>query len=176
MGADARASKDTAMKLYLVRHAEAEDASETVTDYNRRLTAAGISRMRAAAQVMQRMGLKPRCIYSSPRARALQTAEIIGETLKAHVEVHDGVDFSFDVQTVEALGSDLNDNDELMFVGHDPSMSKVISDLTGANVVLKKGSLARIDIVKIASPLRGRLVWLIAPRVFDAVAKSGPRG
>jgi hypothetical protein len=37
--------------------------------------------------------------------------------------------------------------------------------------VLKKGSLARIDVVTIASPLRGRLVWLVAPKVFDALAR-----
>lgn len=163
------------MKLYLVRHAEAEEASETVADHNRRLTNTGMTRARTAAQVMQRLGLRPRHIYSSPRTRALQTAEIISEVLKVPVEVHSGVDFSFDVQVVEALGSDLGDSDELMFVGHDPSISKVISDLTGANVVMKKGSLARIDIVKIASPLRGRLVWLIAPKVFDALVKANPR-
>lgn len=159
------------MKLYLVRHAEAEDASDAVSDHNRRLTAAGISRTQTAAQVMQRMGLKPRRIFSSPRVRAVQTAEIISEALKTPVEIHEAVNFEFDIQAVETLGSGLEDGAEVMFVGHDPSMSKVVSDLTGANVVLKKGSLARIDIVTIASPLRGRLVWLIAPKVFDALGR-----
>ncbi len=157
------------MKLYLVRHAEAEDASDSVSDENRQLTAAGISRTQTAAHVMQRLGLKPQHIYSSPRARAAQTAEIIGKALKVPVKIHEAVDFTFDIQAVETLGSGLDDSAELMFVGHDPSMSKVVSDLTGANVVMKKGSLARIDVVTIASPLRGRLVWLIAPKVFDAL-------
>lgn len=159
------------MKLYLVRHAEAEDASDTISDENRRLTDAGSSRMQAAAQVMQRMGLKPQRIYSSPRTRAVQTAEIISAALSVASEVHEAVDFTFDVQAIEKLGSDLDDGAEVMFVGHDPSMSKVISDLAGANVVMKKGSLARIDVVTIASPLRGRLVWLVAPKVFDALAR-----
>lgn len=157
------------MKLYLVRHAEAEDASDTVSDEKRQLTAAGSSRMESAAQAMQRMGLRPQQIYSSPRARAVQTAEIIGAALKVPVAIHEAVDFTFDVQAIESLGSGLDDGAELMFVGHDPSISKVISDLTGANVVMKKGSMARIDVVTVASPLRGRLVWLVAPKVFDAL-------
>lgn len=157
------------MKLYLVRHAEAEDASDTVSDEDRQLTDAGRSRTEAAAQAMRRMGLRPQHIYSSPRARAVQTAKIIGEALKAPVAIHAAVDFAFDVQAVESLSSGLDEGAELMFVGHDPSISKVVSDLTGANVVMKKGTLARIDVVTIASPLRGRLVWLVAPKVFDAL-------
>jgi hypothetical protein len=47
-------------------------------------------------------------------------------------------------------------------------MSDTVGELTGGQVVMKKGGLARVDIHSRA-PLRGALVWLIAPRVFEAL-------
>jgi hypothetical protein len=52
-------------------------------------------------------------------------------------------------------------------------MSLVVGELTGGNVLMKKGGMARVDVVTAMSPLRGQLAWLIAPKVFDALgAKS----
>ena len=51
-----------------------------------------------------------------------------------------------------------------MLVGHEPDFSQTIADLTGGGrVVVKKGSLARIDITATAV-LGGDLVGLIPPR------------
>jgi hypothetical protein len=44
-----------------------------------------------------------------------------------------------------------------------------VGELCGGDVVMKKGSFARVDIYAPAAPLRGQLIWLIAPKVFDAV-------
>jgi len=45
-------------------------------------------------------------------------------------------------------------------------LSTTISSLTGARIVMKRGGLARIDIIS-PQPLLGELVWLLAPRIFD---------
>ena len=53
-----------------------------------------------------------------------------------------------------------------MFVGHEPDFSTTITSLVGGRVVMKKGGLARVDIIS-DQPLLGELVWLIAPKIFD---------
>lgn len=155
------------MRLYFFRHAEAEQ--NALNDFERRLTARGRERTETAAQVMLALGVRPRVIYSSPRIRALQTAEIIGEAFEMPVEIDEGLDFAFDLDDVERLIDDLDDDDQVMFVGHEPSMSEVLDELTGGFIVMKKGGLARVDLTFFTSPLEGELVWLIAPKVFDVL-------
>lgn len=155
------------MKLYFLRHGEAEPG--LADDAARRLTEKGIARLDVAAQVMQRLDMNPQVIYSSPRIRAQQTAEIVAEAFGLSVEIRKEVNFSFSVDAVERLIVPLPEDAEVMFVGHEPSMSTTISDLTGADVVMKKGGLARVDIVQFAPPLEGQLIWLIPPKVFEAL-------
>jgi len=157
------------MKLYFLRHGEAEDMSAGISDHDRKLTTKGIERVQTAAKVMSRLHIKPTHIYASPRVRALHTAEIVAKTLGKKVEVNDSVNFGFNLSAVETLIAALAVDDEVMFVGHEPTMSKVVGELTGANIVMKKGGLARVDAVIPTSPLRGQLIWLIPPKIFDAL-------
>lgn len=157
------------MRLYFLRHGEAEDMSSAISDHERRLTAKGIERIQTAAKVLLHLNVKPTHIYTSPRVRALQTAEIVAKELEKKAEVNDAVNFNFNLPAVEALIAELDDADEVLFIGHEPTMSKVVGELTGGNVVMKKGGLARVDAVIPTSPLRGQLIWLIAPKIFDAL-------
>ncbi len=153
------------MKLYFLRHGEAVDIAET--DHDRQLTPSGQQRIQHAAQVMKAMELRPQYIYASPRVRARQTAEIVGQALNVTVEISEAVNFSFSPSAVEDLIRGLDRAAEVMFVGHEPSMSDVVGELCGGNVVMKKGGLARVDMFSQVAPLRGQLIWLIAPKVFD---------
>ena len=154
------------MKIYLLRHAEAENMS--TSDHNRRLTAKGLKRTATAATVMVSLGIKPAHIYSSPRVRARQTAELVADAMDMTVELDEEVNFGFSINSVESLIRGLGVDEDVMFVGHEPSMSAVAHGLCGASVAMKKGGLARIDLINRAS-LRGELVWLIAPKVFDVL-------
>lgn len=160
------------MKLYFCRHAEAEPISEGKTDHDRQLTGRGITRTQTAARVMARLKLKAGVFYTSPRVRARHTADILAETMGGEVRVRDEVNFDFNLPAVEKLIAETPDEDgTLFFVGHEPSMSIVIRALTGGNVVMKKGSVARVDVTPSASPLRGRLVWLATPKLFEALSE-----
>lgn len=154
------------MKLYFLRHAEAEESSN---DFDRRLTERGKRRTETAAQVLLRLGITPTAIYSSPRLRAKETAEIVADVLGMDVTITDRLDFMFELEDVEALADTHNEDDELLFVGHNPSFAEVVGDLSGGDVVMKKGGLARVDVVGWGTPIEGQLIWLIAPRVFDAL-------
>jgi len=158
------------MKLYFVRHGKAQTGDGRMQDHDRPLTPTGVARLETEAAVLARLGLKLDTLYSSPRVRARQTAEIIGKALDQAVEIREEVNFDFDMTVLAALTEPLADNAGVMFVGHNPSMEDVVRRLTSADVMMKVGSLARVDVDAPKKDLHGVLVWLLAPRVFDGLA------
>ncbi len=157
------------MRLYFFRHAIAEDGGADLPDYERKLTDKGIAKTRRAAEVMQALKVKPTHIYSSPLVRARQTADILAEALGVAVEVREEVAPGFNIAAVTQLTNDLDRDAHVLFVGHEPDFSATVSALTGGSwVVMKKGGLARVDITG-NEPIRGELVWLIAPKVFGSL-------
>ena len=157
------------MRYYFVRHGIAEDLSSS--DFARELTKRGRKRVAASAKVIRKLGMQPAVIYSSPRLRALQTAQIIAAALKRDVTVDDRLNFGFDIEDVQSLARNGSPNDEIMFVGHNPDMSLLVNELTGSEIAMKKGGLARIDVINGGAEC-GELIWLIAPKVFDALSKQ----
>lgn len=157
------------MKLYFLRHGIAEDMA--ASDFARELTPRGRRRVAQSADVMRRLNLRPQRIYSSPRLRACQTAEIVAAALDRPLILAEQVNFGFDLDDVSELTADLQDSAEVMFVGHNPDMSLLVHQLTGVNVSMKKGGLARVDVIDNAVS-HGELVWLIAPKVFDVLAAN----
>lgn len=157
------------MRLYFVRHGIAEDLA--ASDFDRALTKRGRRRVATSAKVMKRLSLEPVRIFSSPRLRARQTAEIIADALDMPVTISEAVNFGFDHGDLRRLTQKLDADDEVMFVGHNPDMSLLVSELTGLDLSMKKGGLARIDVLG-RSLDEGELVWLIAPKVFDALGMA----
>lgn len=155
------------MRLYFFRHglAQPHDLPD-VPDHQRKLTEVGIQRVNRAAKALRVLGLKPSRLYASPLIRARQTADIVAQTLGIAVQVRTEVGPGFNAAAVSALVRDLSVDDEVIFVGHEPDFSATIRELTGACVELKKGGMARIDIDSY-HPLKGTLIWLIAPKLFD---------
>ena len=156
------------MRLYFFRHAIAHDADERTVDEQRELTDEGIAKTKRAAQGLKAMGVKPDRLFSSPLVRAAQTAEILAHELGVEVEIRKEVGPGFSITAVEALTHDLT-KEEVMFVGHEPDFSTTITSLTGGRVILKRGGLARIEVVS-RRPMLGHLVWLIAPKVFEQLS------
>ena len=154
------------MRYYFVRHGIAEELVDS--DFNRELTDRGAQRVAKSAAVMKRLNIRPARIFSSPRLRARQTAEIIADVLDLPVTLAEEVNFSFDFADIRSLTEPLHADDQVMFVGHNPDMSLVVHKLTGTNVAMKKGGLARVDVFG-KKARQGELVWLIAPKVFDAL-------
>ncbi len=154
------------MRLYFLRHGIAEELA--TSDFARELTKRGRRRVATSAKVMKRLGIAPSHIFSSPRLRARQTAEITAKALDKNVTLTEAVNFGFDLADVRRLTKDLDAEAEIMFVGHNPDMSLLVSEITGVDVSMKKGGLARIDVIGGAVD-EGELVWLIAPKVFDTL-------
>lgn len=156
------------MRLFFFRHGLAEPGTERLLDHERALTDVGSERVERAGRVLKALGAVPTYLLTSPLVRARQTADILAQGLGLTVQVRPELAPGFSLPALEALVADLNGGD-LMLVGHEPDLSVTIGALTGGVVLMKKGGMARVDLVGYR-PLRGALVWLIAPRVFDVLA------
>lgn len=118
------------------------------------------------------MGLTPARIYSSPRLRAQQTAHYIGLALNTEAEINDACDFEFTAAKAFELASNSGENDEILFVGHNPSMSEVVSSITGAHVDLSPCAMACVTGVNPKHQRMAVLKWLLTPKVVLAMLKS----
>lgn len=157
------------MKLYLMRHGFAEPGGDK-PDQDRQLTPDGIIRIQRAGQVLSRLGLPPLTLYCSPRVRAFQTAEIVGQALGITPNVTELLNFEFDeVRALQLLKG--TSNGDVWCVGHEPTLSQTIQRFSGAEVILHPGTVARLQIDYVSSG-RGLLEWLISPEVFDGLAQS----
>ncbi|MBV8953911.1 MAG: histidine phosphatase family protein [Solirubrobacterales bacterium] len=140
--------------LWLLRHAEAADG---LPDDERPLTDLGTRQAEAAGAALSRLGVKLDSCLSSPKLRAVQTAQIACEPLGLGVSVDPALGGEpFDVRDLTAgLG-------DVLLVGHDPSFSLTLHDLTGVQARMKKGGLAGIS--------KGELVVLMRPAELGAIA------
>ena len=150
-----------------MRHGLAQEPAEQIADAQRKLTDTGVANTKQAARVIKALGLKPDRFYTSPLVRAQQTGEIIAKALGVTLETRQELGPGFSIHAVAALTHDLPVDSDVFFVGHEPDFSTTISSLVGGRVMMKRGGLARIDVVS-QQPMLGTLVWLIAPKIFDA--------
>ncbi|PJF28091.1 MAG: phosphohistidine phosphatase SixA [Phototrophicales bacterium] len=154
------------MELYFLRHGEAEDYRPD--DHSRALTPKGKARLQTATSIMKKLDLNISHIYTSPRIRALQTAQIAGEALGIEPQITEHLNYGFNHVALQTILAPHADDARIMLVGHEPTFSQTIAYLTGGNINMKRGGLARVDVGK-ANLQSGILVWLIAPKVFDAL-------
>jgi phosphohistidine phosphatase len=153
------------VKIYFLRHGKAYERAEWSgkDDNLRPLTPEGIDLMKQEAKSIERMKLKLDVILTSPLVRAYDTAKIVAKTLDMKYEFNELLGPDFDRKALQEIVNGEKDNGRLMIVGHEPSFSRVISDVIGGgSILLRKGGLARVDITQ-HSPLKGDLVWLLTP-------------
>ena len=144
------------MELYLLRHAEADDA---VPDEVRRLTARGREQAAAAAAGIASLHLGLKQVFSSPLVRAVQTAEYVVQALALPLETTGALAAGNDASgALSLLGSHPG---PLLFVGHEPQLSDIVLAATGGRVRMRKSMLARLELESL-SPALGRLAWLLA--------------
>ncbi len=159
------------MILYLLRHAHAE-ANESIPDERRTLTDEGRANAQALASLFQRHPLNIHTLYTSPRLRAVQTAEIVAPALGVTPTVTDELDFNFSVGCLSDLLRDIPPYGDVMLVGHEPTFSECVRALTGASIQMKKCGLVRIDLLTARPPYRGDLVWLVPPKVVRGLIEE----
>jgi phosphohistidine phosphatase len=149
------------MKLYLLRHGEADWPDWDRSDEERPLTKKGRKEMRRMAKFLCDLKVCPATILSSPLRRARQTAKIVADCLNLQVQEELELAPGFNATRLRRL-IDQHAGDDLMMVGHEPDFSAVIRSLTGGRVRLAKGGIARVDLSDEGTD--GQLTWLFPPK------------
>ena len=150
------------MQLYFLRHGEADWPHWTRPDDERPLTDFGKKEVRQVGKFLKRLDVKPNLIVTSPLPRALQTAEIAAEQLKAKLQQDKALEPGFGITGLRTL-LERHPSRALMLVGHEPDFSSVISALTGASLKLSKAGVALVDLDPETE--KGRLLWLFSPKL-----------
>jgi phosphohistidine phosphatase SixA len=159
------------VELYLVRHAHAGDPETwRGPDDARPLSSKGERQTARLAAFLARAGVRPAVILSSPKVRATQTAEPLGEALRVQVRVEPLLAAGLDLVDLERILAMSGDPASLMIVGHDPDFSALVNELTGADrLTMPKGAAARIDASRPLVPGAGVLRWLVPPDLLQEV-------
>jgi phosphohistidine phosphatase len=157
-----------ARQLWLLRHGEAVPHDSKADDADRELTARGERQSAAAGAALARLGQEFAALYTSPKTRAADTARLAAEALNVEPEEEDLLANGFDrADALELLGR--HDEDaRVLVVGHDPSFTQVVHDLTGARVDFKKGAVVAIRL----DGSRGELIVMLRPRELESLAMS----
>jgi phosphohistidine phosphatase len=154
------------MNVYLVQHAEAKSKEE---DPDRPLTKRGRRDVEAVAAVAARLGFQVDQIRHSGKARARQTAEVLGAALAPPhgVVAVSGLEPDGDVVPVaQALAAA---SEPVMLVGHLPFMERLAAQLLTGDpectvVEFKKGGLVNLAREDDA----WRVQWIVTPAVAGA--------
>ncbi len=140
--------------LWLLRHA---DAAQGGPDEARPLTSRGIQEARTAGAAIARLGIHIDVCLSSPKRRALETAEHACQPLGVDIVTEPALSRSgYDPERLAAGHGDA------LLVGHNPAISLALGNVTGARVHMRKGGLAGVE--------SGELVVLMTPRELSAIA------
>lgn len=157
-----------AQQLWLLRHGEAVP-HDSKPDPERELTGRGERQAKAAGAALARLGLEFGACYTSPLVRASATAQLACEALNVDPEVEKTLANGFDARDARELVTRHGDDARVLVVGHEPSFSQVVHDLTGARVDFKKGGIAAVRV----DGSRGELVVLLRPRELETMAELG---
>ncbi|HWH93495.1 MAG TPA: histidine phosphatase family protein [Baekduia sp.] len=153
-------------QLWLLRHGEAEP-HDARSDDERRLTERGEDQSRVAGRALAALQLTFQAVYTSPKARARDTALLACEALPDHEPIVTPVlAEDFDVADARDLLLGVEPDGRILVVGHNPDFAQVLYDLTGARVDFKKGGVAGVRL----EGSRGELIALLRPRELDRIA------
>jgi len=157
----------TGIRLHLLRHADAGDPERwTGLDAARPLSPKGIRQAERLGRLLAASGFRADAIISSPKVRAVQTAEEVAGSLGTGVTIDDRLAGGLDAPTLAAVLRDAGGPQRPVLVGHDPDFSWLLSALVGASLAMKKGAMARIDVTEAAQEGGGTLRWLVTPELL----------
>ena len=153
-----------AQQLWFLRHGEAEphDAAE---DDDRALTERGREQSLAAGSALASLEIVFQLAFTSPKVRAVETAELACDHLGIEPMVHEPLRQGFDADEALTLLHAAGDDRRILLVGHEPDFSQVVHDLTGARIDLKKGGVAGVRVAGASE-----LIALLRPRELVRLA------
>jgi phosphohistidine phosphatase len=152
-------------QLWFLRHGEAEPHGER-PDGERRLTERGEAQSDVAGRALAALELTFQYAFTSPKARAADTARLACRHLGVEPVAHQPLASDFDRDEALALLHAAGDDRRILVVGHEPDFSQTVHDLTGARIGLRKGGIAAVRVEGGSA----ELIALLRPRELERIA------
>jgi phosphohistidine phosphatase len=156
-----------APQLWLLRHGEAVP-HDSKPDNERELTPRGRRQSEAAGLALAALNVEFAACYTSPKVRAVETAELACGHLNIQAEHAASLGGPFSREDALALLLPHDADARVLVVGHEPSFSQVVHDLTGARIDFKKGGVAAVR-----TGSAPELIVLLRPREIETLARGG---
>jgi phosphohistidine phosphatase len=167
------------MVCLLLRHGIAVERDEWEgPDADRPLTERGAKRVVQAAAGLNRLGVQPTHILSSPLIRAIETAKIVHRSLQARSAAQIVEELLPDAPPDRLLLilQDLPPDASVLCIGHEPQLgmaaSVLLSGRATASFPMKKAGACLIELPTQAKPGRGRLRWWLTPNQLREMGKG----
>jgi phosphohistidine phosphatase len=134
--------------LFLLRHAKSQAAGISVEDLDRPLSDKGVKDTNKLANKLFKKNLDFDLVITSPAVRAITTAQILLNCLdipRTHLVVNDSLYGSEPMILLKVISSISKKIDNVMIVGHNPSLMGLASFLVGEPIYLSTCSLVKLS-------------------------------
>ena len=122
--------------LYLLRHSFAESPAGGA-DFQRALTSEGVNIARALGRYLLKSSFNPSKVFCSTAVRAKETMQNLAEELEMgerHVIYKDEIYNASVRELLQLVNSIESDSEDVMIVGHNPTITYFAEYLTGSNI------------------------------------------
>ncbi len=138
------------MEIWLLRHATAEERSDSGKDPDRTLTEDGHKRAREVARGLAELETGIELVLTSPYARARQTAEPVVRALKLTDRIRETQALEPESDPEEILEEVRAEKVEaILLVGHEPHLGALLGRLVagrpGLEIPMRKAAAARLS-------------------------------
>lgn len=134
-------------KLVLIRHAEAEPETGSISDFDRNLTNAGKKDAAKMAAILLNNTPVPEIMISSPAARALETAHIFAATFGLDNVKTEPKIYEASAETLLQIINLFDDRYNIVhLVGHNPGISNLLYKLTVEITTMPTSSWVEIEL------------------------------
>lgn len=158
------------MRLYLLRHAEAEPGNP---DETRKLAPAGHEELqRLCAALRKNKAVQPEALWVSPLDRAQQSAEVFCREMELDLPVNVREDLVPEANPARLAHEIGQCQESLLIVGHNPHLEVLIAYLLtgrsdGVMVLMNTGSLACLEKTGLGgNPGASILRWVVSPNIL----------
>lgn len=162
------------LNLMLMRHGKSDWGAGALDDHSRPLSDRGVRASERMGQVLRDLDIVPGIVVSSTARRARATAEIarIAGGWDSRLILDDDLYGASVETTLVCAERHAGDAVRVMLVGHQPTWSMTVQQLTGGTANMRTATIADIEIHATSweglTSARGTLSSLLQPRAFMA--------
>lgn len=167
------------MDCVLMRHGITVERDEWEgADTDRPLTERGAKRVAQVTAGLNRLGVQPTHVLSSPLIRAIETAKIVHRSLRVRsaVQIVDELLPDAPPDRLLSILHDLEPETCVLCIGHEPQLgmaaSIFLSGRATGSFPLKKAGACLIELPIPAKPGRGVLRWWLTPGQLRSMGKK----